>query len=215
MGISFEDSNGAAKKNNLEYVKLEFGVNHVRIVGEIRARYAYWKELKTNNIPVECLSFDPAEEKFTNIEKDWFKHYFPDEKCVWSYVVQAIDMKDGKLKLFGLKKKLWDQVRDAAKKLGDPTDVEKGWDLYFEKKKTGPAAYNVEYTLDVLQCKENQGPIDEKYAEELEKLKPIDELVPRMTPEQQKDFIEQAWLAPEEEANAHSEAVSELEDKPF
>lgn len=217
MGISFEDTHGSAKKNTLEYVKLEFGPNQVRMVGDLRARYAYWKKLKNNNIPVECLSFDPEEERFTNKEKDWFKHYYPAEKCVWSYVCQVID-KNGELKLFGLKKKLFDQIMDAASKLGDPTDIENGWTVYFTKKKTGPNPFNVEYVLDVLMCSEKKGPIPEEWRGALEGLKPIDELVPRLTAEQQKTFIEDAWINPQEEKNTSSEAISELAnggDVPF
>lgn len=126
MGKSFNDSNGQAKKSGMEYIKFEFGENTMRMVGELLPRYAYWKQLKDNNIPVECLSFDREKERFTNIEKDWFKHYFSDSKCVWSYVIQVIDPRDGKLKLCGLKKKLFDQIQDLAKELGDPTDPETG-----------------------------------------------------------------------------------------
>lgn len=129
MAKSFDETEGQAKKTGLEYIKFEFGENKMRMVGQLLPRYAYWKQLKDNNIPVECLSFDRDKEKFTNIEKDWFKHYFPkkpdgkDMTCVWSYVIQVIDPKDGKLKLCGLKKKLFDQIKDASKKhLGDPTD---------------------------------------------------------------------------------------------
>ena len=219
MGLAFNDSHGSAIKNNLEYIKLEFGINKFRIVGDIRARYSYWKELGTNSIPVECLSFDPALERFTNVETDWFKHYFPDAKCVWSYVVQVIDSKEDepKLKLCGLKKKLWDQILDAAKDLGDPTDPETGWWIIVDKKKTGPQKFNVEYALQVLKCSESKGPLNDAEMALLDKVKPIDELIPRPTSEEQKAFIEKNWVNKEEE-NADTEAVDELseaEDVPF
>ena len=157
MGKSFDDSEGGAKKSKLEYIKFEFGENKMRMVGDLLPRYAYWKKLGTNSIPVECLSFDREEERFLNAEKDWFKHYFPkaddgkEMRCQWSYAIRVIDPKDGKLKMCGLKKKLFEQVQDLAKKrLGDPTNVETGWDIVFEKKKTGSHAFNVEYILDQL-----------------------------------------------------------------
>ena len=109
MSVSFGNAHGSAKKNNLPYIKLEFGENEFRMVGDLLPRYAYWKVLKSGDnsfsIPVECLSFDREKEEFTNIEKDWFKYHFPTEKCVWSYVIQVLD-KNGDLMLCGLKKKL-------------------------------------------------------------------------------------------------------------
>ena len=208
MGVGFSDAHGSAQKTGLEYVKLEFGINEFRIVGPLRPRYAYWKDLKSNIIPVECLSFDPVVEKFTNIETDWFKHFFPDARCVWSYVCTVIDSK-GELKLCGLKKKLFEQIQSAARTLDDPTDNEDGWPIIFEKKKTGPNKFNVEYLLDVLACKDQQRPLTEEELELVATLKPIDEMVPRMTADQQKAFIESAWLNIEED-NADKEAVDEL-----
>jgi hypothetical protein len=210
MGLSFEDSHGSAKKNNVEYIKLEFGKNRFRLVGQIRPRYAYWKELNNNSIPVECLSFDPVQEKFTNVETDWFKHYFPDAKCVWSYVVQVIDPKDGKLKLCGLKKKLWDQVLDAAQSLGDPTDPENGWDIIVDKKKTGTQRFNVEYSLQAIECSTKKAPIPEEFKALLDQVKPIDELVTRPTAEEQKAFIEKNWINVKEESNVDNDAIDEL-----
>lgn len=210
MGLSFEDSHGSAKKNDIEYIKLELGKNRFRLVGEIRPRYAYWKELKNNSIPVECLSFDPQQEKFTNIETDWFRHYFPEAKCVWSYVAQVIDPKDQTLKLCGLKKKLWDQILDAAKSLGDPTDVENGWDIIVDKKKTGAAKFNIEYSLQAIECSREKAPIPANLRHLLEKVKPIDELVPRPSAEDQKLFIEKNWINVQEESNVDNDAIDEL-----
>lgn len=209
MGISFSDSHGSAKKNDLEYVKLNDGINEFRMVGELRPRYAYWKKLKTNSIPVECLSFDPKEEKFTNTEKDWFRHYFPEDKCVWSYVVQVIDS-NNELKLCGLKKKLFEQIQNSAKKLGDPTDPEEGWPIIFEKKRTGSHAFNVEYILDPFACAEGKGPLTDAQKVAFEKVKPIDELITRPTPEDQKAFIEQAWINVEEKEEVDQDAVNTL-----
>jgi hypothetical protein len=216
MGVSFKDTHGSAKKTGLDYVKLEMGENEFRIVGEILPRYAYWKNLTSNgntfSVPVECLSFNREKEEFDNLEKDWFKEYFPEQKCVWSYVAQVLD-KNNELKLCGLKKKLFDQILTAAESLGDPTDPETGYSIKFLKKKTGPNVFNVEYEL--LQLKLKPTPLTEEQREAIKEMRPIDELVPRPTAEQQKAFIEQAWFSSKsatEEKNVDKEAIDEFED---
>lgn len=228
MAKSFNESAGGAQKNSLEYIKFGMGVNRMRIVGPILPRYSYWKKLGENNIPVECLAFDREAERFLNTEKDWFKQYFPKDdrgeetRCVWSYVGTAIDPQDGKLKMVGFKKKLFEQIQALAAKpgFGDPTDVKTGWDVVFSKNKTGPHAFNVEYVLDALECKESIRPLTEEELELVKDLKPIDELVPRQTAEQQKAFIENAWFSNDEENvdDAATDALdtdSEKEDVPF
>ena len=210
MGVSFGDAHGSAKKNNVEYAKLEIGKNEFRLVGDLLPHYAYWKTLSSggNNfsIPVECLSFNREDEEFDNLEHDYFKDAFPEERPVWSYLIQCID-KNNKLLMFGLKKKLFDQIMTAAESLGDPTDPETGCPIIFEKKKTGPNAYNIEYTLLSLQLK--SAPLTAEQKEAIAEMKPIDELIPRQTPEQQKAFIEQAWFG-KEESNVSNEAIDEL-----
>ena len=217
MGIKFGEEHGSAKKNEQDYIKLEFGDNTFRLVGEILPRYCYWKNLKGNDIPIECLSFDREKEKFTNIETDWFKHYFPEAKCSWSYVIQAIDPKDGKLKLLGLKKKLYEQIRDVSKELGDPTDPVKGWDVIVEKKKTGPNKFNVEYILKQLKLKPRA--LTEEELELVKNMKSIDSIITRPTAEEQKDFIERSWINVQEENSeddAAAEAAEEFnKDTPF
>ena len=215
MGLAFNNANGSAKKSGLDYIKLEFGVNKFRMVGEILPRYCYWKKLGDHSIPVECLSFDRQKERFTNVTKDWFKHYFADQKCVWSYVIQVIDLEDGKLKLMGLKKKLFDQVLDLANDLGDPTDPKTGWDVIVEKKKTGSHMFNVEYKLKERDIKARELTEDELV--EFAKVKAIDELIPRQDAEEQKAFIESNWVNKEEE-NVDDDSIDEFKsaeaDKP-
>jgi len=199
MAIKFGDANGEAKRGSSWY-KIKDGENKMRLVGDIVARYVYWKKNKEgNNLSIECLSFDRDAEKFTNIEKDWFRDYFSEKKmvegkekykdnCQWSYVVQVIDPTDGEVKPFGLKKKLFEQIMSAAKRLGDPTDVVNGWDVVFTKKKTGPLAYNVEYTLEVLDCKKEA--LTGERLEAAKAAKSIDEVVPRPTSDEVKKFME-------------------------
>ena len=219
MAKAFGEESGQAKKSELEYIKFEFGENKMRMVGGILPRYAYWKQLRDNSIPVECLSFDRDKERFTNIEKDWFKHYFPTKAngenmtCSWSYIIQVIDLKDGKLKLCGLKKKLYDAIKDLSKELGNPTDSENGWDVIFEKKKTGSNRFNVEYKLKERAIKNRPLTEDEKAI--VAKLKVIDEVVHRPTSEEQRAFIESAWVdGAEEESNVDQDAAGQFDDKP-
>ncbi len=195
MGLKFGDTHGEAVKSEVEYYKFKEGKNKFRMIGDVLPRYVYWKKSSDGekNLAIECLAFDRDKEKFTNVEKDWFQHYFPDEKCNWSYLVQVIDPEDGKVKVLGLKKRLFQSIQDlAAEHLGDPTDLEDGWDVVVSRKKTGPLNFNVEYSLDQLACKKRKLSAEEKEA--AKNAKNIDDLFPRPTPEDQKAFIEKIWI---------------------
>lgn len=186
MAVSFNKQKGSAQKNKLDTYEYKLGSNTVRLVGDILARYVYWVEGENNKqIPFECLSFDRDEEAFTNMEKDWVKEMYPDLKCGWAYATQVLD--NGSVKVINLKKKLWEQVMDAAESLGDPTDVETGWDLVFEKVKTGPHAFNVEYRLQPLKCKQRALTDDE--LEAIKDLKSMDVVMPRPTPDAQNELL--------------------------
>lgn len=193
MAKSFGDTAGAAKKGG-EYYKWVDGEQTLRLVGEVVPRYVYWKSTGDGkNISVECLSFDRDLEKFTNVEKDWFQHFFPEQKCSWAYVARALNPTDKeKTILIPMKKKLYQQIMDVAEELGDPTNPDTGWDLVVMRAKTGPQAFNVEYTLKQLKCKTRK--LDDEEKETVNKMPPIDELVPRQTPEEQKDLIERMFL---------------------
>lgn len=187
MALKFGESKGAAQKSNIVTYQFQDGVHRVRIVGDILARYVYWVKGENNkNLPIECLSFNRDAELFDNIEKDWVKEFYPDLKCSWSYVTQCID--EGQIKVINLKKKLWEQVITAAEDLGDPTDPETGWDIVYERKKTGPLPYNVEYTLHVLKCKPR--PLTDEERELVKDLKSMDEVMPRPTPDAQKELLD-------------------------
>lgn len=222
MAIKFNDIHGEAKKSEIEYFKFEDGKNKFRMVGEVLPRYVYWTETPdgNKNISIECLSFDRGLEKFTNIEKDYFQEAFPEKKCSWSYLVQVIDLEDHKLKVLGLKKKLFQQILEMANEhLGDPTDTIKGWDCVVTRKKTGPLPFNVEYTLDQLSSKPRA--LSPAELDLIKDMKSIEELFPRPTPEQQKAFIDKVWFNTEEsDKSEESEEAKEAreafeEDIPF
>ena len=76
----------------------------------------------------------------------------------------------------------------AAEDLGDPTDVETGWDVCFKRVKTGPMAYNVEYQLQALKCKPR--PLTDEEKELIADLKSMDEVLTRPTPDAQKELLD-------------------------
>ena len=192
MAIKFGNIEGKAKKSSVEAYAYKDGDNKIRMIGDVLPRYVYWLTTADGKrVPMECLGFDRDKEQFTNIEKDWIRHYFPDLKCSWAYAVQCIDS-DGKVKILNLKKKLFESVMVAAEDLGDPTDIETGWPLCFKKQKTGPLPFNVEYTLQVLKCKPEALTAAQKEA--IKDLPSIDDVISRPTTDLQKDFIESRVL---------------------
>ncbi len=203
MAISFNQQKGSAQKTSIKSFQYVTGDNKMRLCGDILARYVYWiKGENDKNIPLECLSFDRNTESFTNVEKDWVRAYYPDLKCGWSYATQCID--NGEVKVVNLKKKLWEQIITAAEDLGDPTDPDTGWDVCFKKVKTGPLPYNVEYQLQALKCKPSALSEDDKalYAE----LKSMDEVMPRPTPDAQKELLDRIREASTTEVDETLEA---------
>ncbi len=187
MAIKFNQHKGSAQKNYISSFQYRDGDNQFRLVGDILARYVYWiKGENEKDIPLECLSFDRNLETFNNKDKDWVREYYPDLKCGWSYATQCID--NGVVKVVNLKKKLWEQIITAAEDLGDPTDPETGWDVKFKRVKTGPLPYNVEYQLQVLKCKHRE--LDETEKELVSELKSMDDVMPRPTPDAQKELLD-------------------------
>ena len=203
MAISFNQQKGSAQKTSIKSYQYVNGDNRMRLCGDILARYVYWiKGQNDKNIPMECLSFDRNTESFNNKEKDWVREYYPDLKCGWSYATQCID--NGEVKVVNLKKKLWEQIITAAEDLGDPTDPETGWDICFKKVKTGPLPYNVEYQLQALKCKPSALSEDDKAL--LEGLKSMDDVMPRPTPDAQKELLDRIREASTTEVDETLEA---------
>ena len=203
MAISFNQQKGSAQKTSIKSFQYVTGDNKMRLCGDILARYVYWiKGENDKNIPLECLSFDRNTESFNNKEKDWVREYYPDLKCGWSYATQCID--NGEVKVVNLKKKLWEQIITAAEDLGDPTDPDTGWDVCFKKVKTGPLPYNVEYQLQALKCKPRE--LDDEEKALLEDLKSMDDVMPRPTPDAQKELLDRVREASTTEVDETLEA---------
>src|SRR5210317_986386 len=192
MALSFNQTKGEAQKSSIKSFQYREGDNKVRLVGDVLARYVHWlKGENDKNIPFECLSFDRNEERFNNKEKDWVREYYPDLKCGWSYAMQCIH--NGEVKVINLKKKLFEAILTAAEDLGDPTDPVNGWDVKFKRVKTGPLAYNVEYQLQVLKCKPRA--LDDDELELVASLKSMDDVMPRPTPDAQKELLDRVRQA--------------------
>jgi hypothetical protein len=206
MALAFNQTKGEAQKSSIVTYQYNDGDNKVRLVGDVLARYVYWvKGENDKNIPLECLSFDRNEERFNNKEKDWVREFYPDLKCGWSYAMQCVD--NGQVKVINLKKKLWEQILTAAEDLGDPTNTETGWDICFKRVKTGPLPYNVEYQLQALKCKSRA--LTESELEAVVDIKSMDEVMPRPTPDAQKELLDRLRNAPSEDGND----VETLEDE--
>jgi len=198
MALSFANTKGKAIKQSYDAYEYKDGENVVRLVGGILPRYVYWlKGTNNKDIPVECLAFNRNKEKFDNVERDHVPEYFPDKKCSWAYSINCIDPKDGKVKVLNLKKKLFEQILNAAEDLGDPTDPDEGWDVVFKRQKTGPLAFNVEYNLSVLKCKKRALTEEERAA--VAAAEDIDTKIARPTPDEVKATLEKITAASSEE----------------
>ena len=196
----FTDLQGKATKSGPERMKFVDGRNKFRIVSPVVPAYKYWLKTKDGtSVPMECLGFDREQEKFTNLKKDWVRHYFPELKCSWAYSAFVLDGTDGKLKLLDFKKKLFEQILHAAKsKMGDPSDPEEGWWVVCTRVKTGPKVFNVEYQLEVFELEKT--PLTDEENALVADMPDIEEVLKQQTPEEQKEFIENNILGNEEEA---------------
>lgn len=211
MALAFNSTKGKAVKKSVESYTYKDGDNTLRLIGGVLPRYVYWvKGTNNKDIPLECLAFDREKEKFTNTEVDHVPSFFPDKKCSWAYSINCIDPSDGKVKALNLKKKLFEQILTAAEDLGDPTDLDSGWDVVFKRVKTGPLPFNVEYTLSVLKCKKRKLSAEERAV--AEKAEDIDSKFIRPTADEIKAALEKITTGVEETADesADGEAVKEL-----
>jgi len=161
MAIQFNKLNGGAKKSGVTYMKLADGDNTFRIVGGILPCYTYWVVgAGGRNLPFEALQFSRETEAFDNSKgcpvSDLGLLDAKGEtlRCQWSYKCQVINKATGQLEVLQLKKGMLTEIISVAQQLElDPTDLETGTWLTVNRKKTGPKAFNVEYSLAQLKCK--------------------------------------------------------------
>lgn len=213
MAIKFGNTKGKAESNKVPTYKYVDGENVVRLFGGILPRYMYWlKSANGKDIPVESLAFDREQEKFNNNQGDPVREFFPEAKCSWAYSINCIDVKGGGgEQALNLKKKLFQEIQNAAETLGDPTDPDTGWDIVFKKVKTGPLPFNVEYQLMPLKCKKR--PLTEEEREIVAKAQDIDAKFPRPTVEEVRATLERITTltsddeTPGKGAEGHEEAA--------
>lgn len=191
MAIDFSNLKGKAEKGSFDRFKPVNGINRFRMIGSILPMYSYWVQLAddTGKVPVECLSFNREEERFDNKEIDNVRRNEPELKCSWSYKGLVLDRSDGKIKVFDHKKKLLESIIKMAGKLGDPTNMDTGWDIIFERKKTGPAAFNIEYSLEFGEL--DNTPLTEEEKALVAETEDITTFFPRPTPEDQNKFLKE------------------------
>jgi len=213
MAISFNKTKGKAESSKVAAYKYKDGDNTVRIFGGILPRYIYWtKNAADKDIPIECLSFNRETERFDNAEVDHVRKAFPELRCSWNYTVNCLDLSTKTPCVLHLKKKLFEQILTAAEDLGDPTDPITGWDIVFKRVKTGPLAFNVEYTLKALACKPRA--LSEEELSIIAAEKSIDEKYPRPTPDEVLATIKKLSEGAEEgdePTDSEKEAIADLE----
>jgi hypothetical protein len=186
MALGFEDFNGSAKKSDITYMKLAEGDNTFRILPKsLLPSYTYWvKGASGKELPFESLQFDRATERFDNTRscpvrdlglKDPKDN--KDLKCSWSYKCLVINKATGRVEVLQLKKGIIEEIKSVAGQLQvDPTSLETGIWFTVTRKKTGPSAFNVEYSVKQLMCKST--PLEPNFVELAEAAKSIDEMFP-------------------------------------
>lgn len=223
MAIGFNDINGGAKKA-AEYMKLVEGMNEFRILPmTLTPSYKYWvKGANGNDLPFECLAFNPKTESFERGAPDPVRdagvkdNKGEDIKCSWSYYCQVIEKSTGDIKVLQLKKGMLADIISASRQLGmDPTDLDTGSWISVKRVKSGPLAYNVKYEVQQLKLKSEPLTAEEKA--KVAEAKPLSELFERETYDAQAERLRK-HLTGDNEANSKnnsgqvdSEAVSELD----
>lgn len=222
MAIEFNKLHGGAKKSEVKYMKLADGDNTFRILPQsILPNFTYWVTgANKKDLPFEALQFDRDLETFDNsrpcpvrdmgIKNDKGE----DLRCQWAYKCQVINKATGNIEVLQLKKGIMNDTISVAQDLGiDPTCTETGTWLTVNRKKTGPLAYNVEYTVRQLKCKSS--PLGDDDLALIAESKTMEELFPLETYAEQSARIEKHLSGAKEAAPAPSddaEAIDELED---
>lgn len=212
MAKSFGDATGGSSGAKIDAYKFIDGEQKVRLFGDIVPRYLFWvtnPKGTPRELPVEALQFDRDTEGWDNSLPEPVKEQFPDLKPKWSYTCLCLDS-SGAVKAFNFKRTLFNQIKDAAETLGDPTDLDTGYWIVFKKKKTGPNPLNVEYSLDALKTQKEVGPLDEELRAKVEEHKPIDEVYPRPSEEQVRQNLANI-LSSSNDEEVDEEAAKEFE----
>lgn len=190
MALSFGTVKGQAQSNSYDVYDFKAQGDHkVRLFGPIVPRYLYWVKTQRfpKGFPLQCLQYDRQKQSFSTGQRDPVKAMYPDLNCSWGYSMLCVHQ--GKIKTFNFKKKLFGQIVQTAKDLGDPADLENGWDLCFSKKKTGPLPINVQYNVQALKCSAAKGPVSDQVRQLIKSAKPISQVFKRLTSDQQQQLL--------------------------
>lgn len=225
-GLGWGQAQGEAKKSDVTYMKLENGDTQFRIVSNVLARMDYWVPNKDGkNRPFECLRFDRMQEKFIPGAPDpvselGLMEQDPDNKgkmrpmrCKRAYKCMVINRKTGKIEAMDLKKSIFDGIISTMTELGvkDPTSID------FVVTRTGDKWYEVAYKINEIKTFKMKDQAAELHANDDEliaSMKSLDELFPRMTPEEQRKEIE-AWMSGGDQAQSKEQEAQksqEMED---
>lgn len=178
------------QRKEIERLTLDNGDTRIRLIGDVMPRYVYWlTTAEGKRMPVECLRFDRELEIFNDTKKDPIKEIdeaIYSEKPQFAYVCNAIDRKDGKVKLFDLRSTIYKQIVALAinQDYGNPADVDNGYDITVKKEKTGPLPQNVKYSIMPAR---NNSPLKPE-ERELE-LYDLNAIFKRQTYEEQKEWL--------------------------
>lgn len=210
--VKFTESTGGSTGSKVDTYSYVDGLQKVRIFGDIMPRYLFWvpnPKGKPSELPVEALQFQRETESWDNSKADPVKELYPDLKPKWSYAALCMT-ENGEIKVLPFKRTLWNQIKDTAETLGDPTDPKNGWWIVFRKKKTGPNPMNVEYALDALKSSKEVGSLSEEQLAKIEEHDTIDAVYPRPTEDQVRQNLANIMSSGDEE-EVDEEATSEFE----
>lgn len=222
MALGFGQFNGGAVKSEVTYMKLNEGDNTFRILpNSLLPSYQYWvKGANGKELPFEALQFNRTNEKFENFRNCPIKDLglkdpkdpSKDLRCTYAYKCLVLNKATGKVEVLTLKKGLVEEIKSVANQMGiDPTDLDTGTWFTVVRKKTGPLAFNVEYSVKQLLCKPSALTAEEKAI--VAASKSIDEMFPLETYDAQLARLQKHLNgsgAAQGADNQDEEAISEL-----
>lgn len=183
------DAPQSAERKDIERIKLG-DVTTIRLVGNVLARYVYWvTTTEGRKMPVECLKFNRDTESFDDSLENPMAEVpaalFSDKEQ-FAYVCNVIDRADGKVKLFDVKKTVYNQILKFARNAdyGNPAEEDKGYDIIINRERTGNQPQNVKYTC--MPARNNSPLTDEE--KELT-LYDLDSIIKRPTYQEQKEWL--------------------------
>jgi len=133
--MSFLPDDFEMEKGESRYMKLQMGINRIRILSKAIYGWEYWED----NKPVRVKKKDEVPDKYFKT-KDWKSQAkFFMAFCVFNQELAEVQILELK------QKQLMTDIHEYTKnpKWGDPI----GYDIVIKKKKTGNDATDVEYTV--------------------------------------------------------------------